>query len=229
MAAATGRPSETGSYLPDTGVRGIERDLLACALRGARPPISLLPQLLHRITRDGVIDAPRVALLRLCLRRSPIPSPEEATMTGLNPEAPEAAYQCGRLFRVLENIQQTAIPEITTTLADRNRGISRNPAVLPSLVGNSRSHLKRLHRTKKTVPAANALEVRLDQVLERINPFPERLTVSEQGLFILGYHHQRAWDRRQREAASAAKRAREGAEGAEPEDPDADTPDLGES
>jgi CRISPR-associated protein Csd1 len=98
--------------------------------------------------------------------------------------------------------------------------------VLPGLVGNSRSHLNRLYRTKKTVPAANALEVRLDEVLERINPFPGRFTVSEQGLFILGYHHQRAWDRRQREAASAAKRAREGAE---PEDPDADTPDLGDS
>ena len=36
-----------------------------------------------------------------------------------------------------------------------------------------------------------------------------RFTLSEHGLFVLGYHHQRAWDRRQREAAFAAKRARE--------------------
>ena len=134
-------------------------------------------------------------------------------MTGLNTEATEPAYQCGRLFRVLEDIQQNAIPEISTTLADRNRALSRNPAMLSSLVENSRAHLKRLRRSQKTVPAARALETRLDEVLERINPFPARFTISEQGLFVLGYHHQRAWDRRQREAASAAKRAREAESG----------------
>src|SRR5262249_43703277 len=150
MAAATGRPAGTGSYLKDTAIRNIDQDLLACALRQARLPISLLPHLLHRITNDGVIDGPRAALLRLCLRRSPVSSPKEATMIGLNKAAPEAAYQCGRLLRILEDIQQRAIPEINTTLADRNRGISRNPVVLPSLVKNSRAHLTRLRRSAKT-------------------------------------------------------------------------------
>jgi CRISPR-associated protein Csd1 len=221
MAAATGRPSGAGNgYLPDTRLRGIEDDLLACALGRAPLPVSLLPHLLHRITHDGVIDAPRAALLRLCLRRSPIPSPEEATMTGLNQDAPETAYQCGRLFRILENIQQTAIPEISATLADRNRAISRNPAVLRNLVEISRSHLRRLHRSPKTTPAAIALEARLDDVLERINPFPGQFTISEQGLFVLGYHHQRAWDRRQREAAAAARRTREADGAAKPGDPE---------
>jgi len=210
LAAATGRPASSGpGYRPDTQLRGIEDDLLSCALNRAPLPVSLLPNLLHRITRDGVIDAPRAALLRLCLRRSPNPSPEDTTMTGLNQDAPEAAYQCGRLFRVLEDIQQNAIPEISTTLADRNRAVSRNPAMLSALVENSRAHLKRLHRNQKTVPAARALEIRLDEVLKRISLFPARFTISEQGLFVLGYHHQRAEDRRQRADASAAKRARE--------------------
>jgi CRISPR-associated protein Csd1 len=230
MAAATGRPSAAANgYLPDTRLRRIEDDLLACALGRARLPVSLLPHLLHRITHDGVIDAPRAALLRLCLRRSPVPAPEETTMTGLNQDAPEAAYQCGRLFRVLENIQQTAIPEISATLADRNRAISRNPAVLRNLVENSRSHLRRLHRSPKTTPAAIALEARLDEVLERINPFPAQFTVGEQGLFVLGYHHQRAWDRRHREAAAAARRARDADGAAKPGDaePGPGAPDAG--
>jgi len=230
MAAATGRPSSSGSgYLPDSQLKGIEDDLLGCALNRAPLPVSLLPNLLHRITRDGVIDAPRAALLRLCLRRSPIPSPEDTTMTGLNMDAPEAAYQCGRLFRVLEDIQQNAIPEISTTLAERNRAVSRNPAILSSLVENSRAHVSRLRRTQKTVPAAHALETRLDEVLERINPFPSRFTIGEQGLFVLGYHHQRAWDRRQREAASAAKRAREAENGTKAgPGPQTGPPDPGE-
>ena len=146
-------------------------------------------------------------------------------MTGLNQDAPEAAYQCGRLFRVLEDIQQNAIPEISTTLADRNRAITRNPAMLSALVQNSRAHLKRLRRNQKTVAAARALETRLDEVLERISPFPAQFTITEQGLFVLGYHHQRAWDRRQRETASAAKRVREtgtepGPEAAPPASPE---------
>lgn len=226
MAAGTGRPSDTGGYLKDTGIQSIDRDLLACALRGARLPISLLPQLLHRITHDGVIDAPRAALLRLCLRRSPITSPKEATMIGLNEDAPEAAYQCGRLLRILEDIQQRAIPEINTTLADRNRGISRNPVALPGLVKNSRAHLTRLRRTPKTTPTAVALEERLDEVLRRIRPFPARFTVNEQGLFILGYHHQRAQDRR--DARAAAERARQAGNGAPAIATDRDTPGPGQ-
>lgn len=214
MAAATGRPAKSGpGYLPDTQLRGIEDALLGCVLRRTAPPISLMPSVLHRITRDGLIDAARAALIRLCLRRSPNPPPEDTTMTGLNQDAPPAAYQCGRLFRVLENIQQNAIPEVTTTLADRNRSISRNPAILSALVVNSRAHLKRLSRNKRSVPAARALEACLDDVLERIDVFPARFNVSEQGLFVLGYHHQRAWDRRQREAAAAAKRARDAGNG----------------
>jgi CRISPR-associated protein Csd1 len=210
MAAATGRPAASGTgYLPDTQFRGVDDDLLNCALGRARLPVSLLPHLMHRITHDGVIDVPRVALLRLCLRRSPISSPEEATMIGLNEDAEQAAYQCGRLLRVLERIQQTAIPEINTTLADRNRAISRNPASLPNLVVNSRAHLKRLNGREKTRGAAHALERQLDAVLERINPFPGRFTLTEQGQFILGYHHQRAQDRRERNARSEAKRAAE--------------------
>ena len=165
MATATGRPSGSGpGYLPGSQLKGIEDDLLRSALNHAPLPVSLLPNLLHRITRDGVIDTPRAALLRLCLRRSPTPSPEDTTMTGLNQDTPEAAYQCGRLFRVLEDIQQNAIPEINTTLADRNRAISRNPAMLTALVENSRAHLKRLRRSQRTVPAALALENRLDEV-----------------------------------------------------------------
>jgi CRISPR-associated protein Csd1 len=223
MAAATGRPSGTGSYLKDTGIHSVDQDLLACALRRAPLPITLLPHLLHRITHDGVIDGARAALLRLCLRRSPVSSPKEATMIGLNEDAPEAAYQCGRLLRILEDIQQRAIPEINTTLADRNRGISRNPLILPSLVKNSRAHLTRLNRSPKTKPAAIALENRLDEVLERINPFPAQFTINEQGLFILGYHHQRAQDRRH--ARATAKRAHETGNGAPPNAPDRDTPD----
>ena len=130
-------------------------------------------------------------------------------MTGLNQDATQTAYQCGRLLRVLENIQQNAIPEISTTLADRNRAISRNPAALPGLVVNSRAHLKRLKGPMKKDSTAAALERQLDAVLDRINPFPGRFTLGDQGLFVLGYHHQRAQDRRDREAASAARRARE--------------------
>jgi CRISPR-associated protein Csd1 len=231
MAAATGRPAASGSgYLPDSQFRDVDDALLACALGRAHLPVSLLPHLLHRIIHDGVIDTPRVALLRLCLRRPPLPAPEEATMTGLNEDAPEAAYQCGRLLRVLENIQVTAIPEINTTLADRNRVISRNPVALPNLVVNSRAHLKRLNRSQKTKAAGAALEKQLDEVLERIKPFPGRFTINEQGLFVLGYHHQRASDRRKRDAAIALRRTREADDGAEPDRAaQADPPDAVES
>lgn len=211
LAAATGRPAANGQgYQSDSVMRGVEQQLLACALSATPPPIALLPRVLHRITQDGRVDPPRAALLRLCLRRSPFQSPVETLMPGLDEDAKDAPYQCGRLLRVLESIQSTAIPELNVTLAERYRSLGRNPAPLRQLVENSKGHFIRLNRSSATKPAAYRLQERLEDVLERIGDnFPARFTAAEQGRFTLGYYHQRAADRRARAAGAAAKRARD--------------------
>jgi len=207
LAACGGRwGSENGKgrYLASSMPHGCERDLLLTALRGTPPPAYLLPRLLQRIRADGRVDLPRAALLRLILVRSDKP-PEENYMTGLDPDLPSPAYQCGRMFAVLEEIQRAALGrDLNTTIADKYlpaATVTPLP-ILTMLEKNASGHMRRLRRSKRE--AHNALAGRLDDVLAHISGqtgYPATLTLPEQAKFILGYHHQRA-------AGFAAARAR---------------------
>jgi CRISPR-associated protein Csd1 len=202
LARSAGRwGAENGQqrYLADTGPSNCERALLLAALRGDRSPAYLLPRLLQRIRADGRVDLPRAALLRLILTRDPH-VPEEACMPGLNPDAPYPAYQCGRMFAVLEQIQRAALGEVNATIADKFlAAATRTPrAILVMLEKNSAGHLRRLRRGN--AGAYHALNSRLDEVLNHLGAdadsnIPAVLDIKGQAQFILGYHHQRAADR----------------------------------
>jgi CRISPR-associated protein Csd1 len=199
LARSAGRwGTENGQhrYLTQTVPAGCERDLLLAALRGTRPPGYLLPRLLQRIRADGHIDVTRAALLRLILARTPH-VPKETCMPGLNPDAPYPAYQCGRMFAVLEQIQRAALGEINTTIADKflPAATTTPRAILVMLNKNASGHLRRLRR--RNAGAYHALNSCLDEVLGHLGAdsnIPPVLDTGGQAQFILGYHHQRAAD-----------------------------------
>ena len=200
LARSAGRwGTENGKhrYLAAVMPHGCERDLLLTALQGRRPPGYLLPHLLQRIRADSRVDLPRAALLRLILTRTPH-VPKETCMPSLDPDAPYPAYQCGRMFAVLEQIQRAALGgDVNTTIADKYlpAATATPRAVLVMLKKNSAGHLKKLRRTSPG--AHSALSRHLDEVLGHLDAghnFPPVLDVAGQAQFILGYHHQRAAD-----------------------------------
>ena len=200
LARSAGRwGSENGQqrYLAAGMPHGCERDLLLTALEGTRPPGYLLPHLLQRIRADGHVDLSRAALLRLILTRTPH-IPKEACMPSLDPDAPYPAYQCGRMFAVLEQIQRAALGgDVNTTIADKYLPAATTTprAILVMLQKNSSGHLKRLRR--RNTGAYYALNSRLDEVLGHLDAgrnIPPVLAIEGQAQFILGYHHQRAAD-----------------------------------
>ena len=211
LAVSTGRwGSENGQnrYLGAGVPDGCQRDLLLTALRGTRPPGYLLPHLLQRIRSDGHIDRPRAALLRLILVRAQ-DSPKENHMAGLDRDAPYPAYQCGRMFAVLEAIQRTALGrEINTTIADKYfpAATATPRAILVMLEKNASGHLRRVRRTNAA--AANALKARLNEVMGHLGPtasIPPVLDLEGQARFVLGYHHQHAADLAAARAHSSPK------------------------
>jgi CRISPR-associated protein Csd1 len=200
LARSAGRSgTENGQerYLAGTMPHACERDLLLTALKGTRPPGYLLPHLLQRIRADGRVDLPRAALLRLILTRTPH-APKETCMPSLDPDAPYPAYQCGRMFAVLEQIQRAALGgDVNTTIADKYLPAATTTprAMLVMLQKNSSGHLRRLRRT--STGAYYALNSRLDEVLGHLDAghnIPPVLDIEGQAQFILGYHHQRAAD-----------------------------------
>ena len=56
--------------------------------------------------------------------------------------------------------------------------------------------INHLAKLRKQMPSTyNALERRLEEVTVNLPTFPKTLTPQQQGLFALGYYHQRASDR----------------------------------
>lgn len=189
------------------------RTLLHTALMGTPLPRGLLYQAVRRNRAEQGVTRTRAALIKLVLeserwaerRRSPT-SEEEDNMVQLSSGNDNAAYRCGRLLAVLEEVQEAAIG--VRTIGDRFYGTASSaPAsVFGRLLRGAKPHLSKLYRDKR--PIHNALQQRLEEVQVGLTVFPRTLTLEEQGLFSLGYYHQRAWDRAQRiENAARRKQA----------------------
>mgnify|MGYP000297179613 FL=1 len=115
---------------------------------------------------------------------------------GLNEECQETAYVLGRIFAVLEFIQKDANPGINTTIRDRyfNSACATPASVFPVLMKLKNSHIKKLERESvgKKIHFENLLTeliVRIEMT-EGASGFPKRLSLDEQGKFMLGYYHQ---------------------------------------
>jgi CRISPR-associated protein Csd1 len=128
-------------------------------------------------------------------------------MAQLDPTSASRAYLCGRLLAVLEEIQRAAIPGAKATIVDRFFGTASSaPAsVFGRLMRGAQPHLSKLERDNKG--AYGRLQRSLEEVTAGLKSFPRTLTLEEQGLFSLGYYHQRAHDRAEAKAASERKRA----------------------
>lgn len=105
------------------------------------------------------------------------------------------AYLCGRLLAVLDGVQRAAIPNINSTVVDRffSSACTAPASVFGKLISDSQAHLSKLRKEKPAV--AVALEKRLEEVMCGLEGFPLTLSAREQGLFCLGFYHQRAQDR----------------------------------
>lgn len=109
---------------------------------------------------------------------------------GLNKDCNDAAYVLGRLFSVLETIQKEANPTITTTIRDRyfNSACATPAVIFPVLIKLKNSHVKKLERDKGG--AKVYYEKELTEIMGKLDDFPKRLSLEQQGLFDLGYYHQ---------------------------------------
>jgi CRISPR-associated protein Csd1 len=134
--------------------------------------------------------AARCALIRASLIRHEHPSRKEIPVS-LDPSRPESAYQLGRLLAVLDKCQQDALGSVNATLTDRYYGAaSSTPAtVFPTLLRNNRHHLAKVRKEKPGWAITH--EGAIQEILDGLDDFPRVLHLRDQGLFALGFHHQR--------------------------------------
>lgn len=164
--------------------------VLQAILSDARYPASLYTDVLIRIRAEqGNVTWGRAGIIKAYLIRNGNWKEGENYM-GLNEESRETAYVLGRLFSVLESIQMDANPGIKATIRDRyfNSACATPASIFPVLIKLKNSHMKKLERDKGS--AKIYYEKLLTELMGKLDEYPKRLSLEEQGKFILGYYHQ---------------------------------------
>lgn len=206
----------------------VTKTLLAVALAGVPVPTGLLFEAVRRCRAAGEVTRPQAALIKMVLlsereQQEGEGNMADAELVQLDLQNRTPAYLCGRLLAVLEDTQRAALGDVNATIVDRYFGTASSApaAVFGKLLRGAQPHLGKLRRERRGT--FERLQQRLEQVQEGLLTFPKVLTLQDQGLFALGYYHQRAADRADRTAGAAAARARRGARTAADQDQDIDT------
>lgn len=180
-------------------------ELLRAVLTGHPYPEALYRNILLRIFADGdernengrltaeKIGSARAAMIKAYLLRNHKSEWEGKIKMAVNDECKEISYVLGRLFAVLETIQNAANPGITTTIKDRyfNAACATPAAVFPQLEKLSNAHLRKLAVGQRVY-----FEKQLGHLLGMIEvtaegaALPKRLSLEKQGVFILGYYQE---------------------------------------
>ncbi|MCK8501940.1 type I-C CRISPR-associated protein Cas8c/Csd1 [Myxococcus fulvus] len=180
-----GLPSDVATRMLGAAIRGqaFPRQLLSAALDRLR-----LPPSDDKLERDQL--RLRVALIKATLIRLPRSGPASLEVSvSLDKANPSQPYVLGRLFAVLERLQGAALGDINASIRDRYFGAaSRNPVtVFPRLLQLSVHHASKAE-------SGGWLEKKKGEVMALLppeKPFPPVLNLENQGLFAVGYYHQR--------------------------------------
>jgi CRISPR-associated protein Csd1 len=142
-----------------------------------------------------------IALVRMCLNDIHRKEGEEEMSEGLNPTCPYPAYVCGRLMAAYEDLQRatarkSGVP-INKTITDRFFSLASTypSAAFAEIVDLGQKHLKKLRRLDGG--AAFRIEERILGINNLLQPsekgpYPSDLSLENQGLFALGYFHQKS-------------------------------------
>jgi len=156
-------------------------------LTGIFYPQSLMTAVINRIRADQTVNYLRAALIKGCLiRKYRITNKSMEVNMALNKQSTNIAYLLGRLFAALEKAQKDAIPGANTTIKDRFYGsASATPrTVFPQLLRLAQHHIQKAEYGRNT-------DKMIEEIMQGIQEFPAHLSLDDQGLFAIGYYHQR--------------------------------------
>lgn len=185
-------------------------DFMKAILDGTPYPQTLLQATLRRIHAEQAkkdkktgkhkehVTYARAALIKAWLnRQTRITNPNQETeisMT-LDESITNIGYRLGRLFAVMEKIQQDVSPGLNTTIRDSYFGsASSTPAtVFPTLMRRCQNHMTKLRKEKIGLHVTREKQI---QAIHSVGVdgnvgYPPVLSLPDQGRFVIGYYQQR--------------------------------------
>ena len=203
LARETVRRKSDGKY--EDPAPQLVGDVLRSVLSGGRYPATLLNGVVLRIRAEHDVTRGKAAILKAYYTRNQSPRcPKEVLTVELNEQSTYQPYVLGRLFAVLEAIQDAANPGINTTIRDRyfNSACTTPGIVFPTLIKLAQKHLQKLEKGGQVY-----YNQQLTELIGRITQtYPARMTLPEQGAFEIGYYHQtqKRYEKKNKEETSNA-------------------------
>lgn len=177
---------------------------------GSNYPLYLLETAVRRVKTDNdmAVNALRAGIIKACINRKlRLAKKKEVFKLALDKENMDQAYLCGRLFAVLERIQEASVKKTFDKTAEKpsdkgasgkggelNRTIKQayfssaasSPALIfPKLLKLAQHHLNKLEKPEY-------FNILLGEIMWNLGTaFPKTLDLISQGTFILGYYQQR--------------------------------------
>ncbi len=178
----------------------MQETLMRAILFGTPYPRRLYSAILDRIRvgdrRIRAFETVRAGIIRgyLKRRRRSLQTQESAKEVPimLQRDTESAPYQLGRLFAVYEKIQKASFGTRTLNRTIRDRFYA-SASTTPRRSFATITKLSIAHQKKLPENARTYYDKLLQEIADRLHPdrYPSRLSQEDQGLFALGYYHQR--------------------------------------
>ena len=178
-----GKQSEATPNLPESIIKSI--------FLGTPYPYTLLSACIRRIraeSGDGnAARITRIAIIKAFLNRQNVNDKRMEIM--LDKRNTNQGYLCGRLFAVLDRIQEDANGISSIRERYMNAASSTPSSVFATILNLSSHHLENLSNEGNKV----FYEKLKQEIIDKISSdgFPAHLDLQDQGRFFVGYYHQR--------------------------------------
>lgn len=173
-----GKSSDVIPNLPEAVVKSI--------FQGLPYPQPLFSACIRRIRAEQNITKTRVAIIKAYLNR--LNNKEQKLNIMLDKENKNQGYLCGRLFAVLEKIQEEANGQHSIRERYMNSASATPAMVFPTILNLSSHHAEKLTEGRNVY-----FEKLKQEIVDKISAdgFPAHLDLQDQGRFFVGYYHQR--------------------------------------
>ena len=183
LAAVTlgGKSSDATPNLPESVVKSIFQSLPY--------PYTLFAGCIRRIRAEQSLNITRAAIIKAYLNRQQNDNQKKIEVM-LDKENTNQGYLCGRLFAVLDKIQEEANNQHSIRERYMNSASSTPAAVFSTILNLSYHHLEKLNEGRKIW-----FEKLKQEIVDKISPdgFPAHLDLQDQGRFFVGYYQQTQW------------------------------------
>ena len=172
-----GKSSDATPNLPDALVKSI--------FQGTPYPYTLFAECIKRIRAEQSIYTTRAAIIKAYLNRlNNINEQNIKVMLDKNNTNP--GYLCGRLFAVLDKIQEDANNQHTIRERYLNSASATPSAVFATILNLSSHHSEKLNEGRNVF-----FEKLKQEIIEKLDAdgFPAHLDLQDQGRFFVGYYH----------------------------------------